>query len=143
MECFLVVNVDHGVGRVRCRQPHGEKASDEGEEEQSRQQHVQTECGVKIKLVGSGVHFFHGHRLLNLLLRISQTFFSIESLTDRAIRMVQKRRLSSVLVYSRLITRVQAYAVITGTLWVDYVALEPTTISIRHFVCHDGATIPD
>jgi len=57
MECFLVVNEDHGVGRVGRRQPHGEKASDEGEEEQSWQQHVQTECGVKIKLVGSATYW--------------------------------------------------------------------------------------
>ena len=49
MECFLVVNEDHGVGRVGCRQPHGEKASGEREEKQSWQQHVQTECGVENK----------------------------------------------------------------------------------------------
>jgi len=49
MECFLVVNEDHGVVGVRRCQPHGQEPDQESEEKQSWQQHVQTECGVENK----------------------------------------------------------------------------------------------
>ena len=56
MKCFLVVNEDHGVVGVRRCQPHGQEPGYESEEKQSWQQHVQTERGVKIKLVGSATY---------------------------------------------------------------------------------------
>ena len=52
MECRFVFNKNRGViGVGRC-QPHGQETGYESEEEQGRQQHVQTECGVEIKFVG-------------------------------------------------------------------------------------------
>ena len=52
MKCRFVFNKNGGVRGVGRCQPHGQESCNESKEEQGRQQHVQTECGVEIKFVG-------------------------------------------------------------------------------------------
>lgn len=52
MKCRFVFNENRSViGVGRCK-PHGQETRNESKEEQGRQHHVQTECGVEIKFVG-------------------------------------------------------------------------------------------
>ena len=57
MECLFVFNINHSVRGVGCCKPNSDETGYEGNEKKSWQQHVQTECGAEIKLVGHYILF--------------------------------------------------------------------------------------